>query len=356
MIVKSEKYEIENGNTNSSALAIIPRYSGEQFDNFYKNLDVKAKVLIYIDEKLLKDPGDSTNYLYSNLDNDPYFEVSVSTRADAELAEHADVVIPRFNPPINEDFFDELERYDDGTRLFINPPESQRYFSDKRYLEDIANSHPEIIPRTIVSDDPEELGWFMYDLRRNGQKEVVYKPARSFGGKNIGKISLDHNYRDLIRKADELLNGQEIVLQEFIRNVTQYGDKRIHVVNGEPIGALLRMPERGGFISNGGQGGSKLKTNITDITDSEFDILEKVLPLLKEKGVYWAGVDLIKNSPSEVYLGEINAVSPGLLYYTDELNRNLHGKSKEDSAVNYLVNEIKESTKKLNYNRVFSAS
>jgi glutathione synthase len=323
-------------------------YSGleEKADNRYRI--EKSNVIVYLDNNALDLEGDSSKYLASALAQDPFFQVTLSTEPDANLAEYANVVIPRFNPPLNEEFTNDLEKYDDGSKLFINCPKALRYFSDKRYLGDIVKDCPEILPRTIVSLDPVELGDFMYDLKKSGKREVIYKPIKGFGGEGIKKISLDRSPAKLYRLALELSKGLYVILQEYIENITNCGDKRIHIVNGNPIGAVLRMPQKGEFRCNVKRGGSKIRT---EVTSQDRDIIEKITPLLERQNVYWAGIDII--GP---YLGEINVISPGLLYAADELNGLTESRLRKRRSIDNFVNSIKEEIKSRSYKQGFSVN
>jgi len=305
-----------------------------------RGLSRKVRVLVYDDEKS-RDAYDSSGmYMLRSLASDPFFQVTLSTDANPKLAESADVVISKFDPPIKEEFLDGLERYNDGSRLFINNPNAQRYFSNKKYLENIAREYPEILPKTVISSDPTRLGRFLYDLRSKGIRDFVSKPTHGCDGKGVEKIVLNgESIQELIGLCYGLSEGNEIILQEFNKGVTEYGDKRIHVINGEPIGAALRIPKNGEFICSEDKGVSFVKS---EITSKDYEIVQKVLPLIREKQVYWAGVDIVGS-----YLGEINAVSPGILYLTDKLNGNLYRKG---GVGNKFVEKIKKDVKLLNRN------
>ncbi|MFH1053221.1 MAG: hypothetical protein V1740_02275 [Candidatus Woesearchaeota archaeon] len=334
-------YTIDN---NQGCLSVIPGSSFE-YSEYTPNPDIsrKANVLFYVDKKGVYTHRDSSMHLALAMADDPYFNVAISSIRDASLSEHADVVIPRFDPPVDYDFLNELEAYDDGSRLFVNSPRAQRYFGDKRYLEAIAREHPEILPKTIVEDNPTALGDFIYNLKKNNGRYVVFKPIRGFGGEGIKKIDIsEQTLSDIYCLAYGLSNSgkDEVILQEYIDNVAEYGDKRIHIANRAPVGAVLRKPKDREWLCNQKKGAKLVRDGLTDI---DYEIIEKIMPLLESKGVYWAGIDII--GP---YLGEINAVSPGLLFAVDALNGQLYG---DRSAVRYLADEIKDDVKALTHKR-----
>ncbi len=328
-------YRIKNGR---GAIGIVPERSKEIFGDSYSDLENRAKVLIYIDEEGLDREGDSTRYLAGIMALDSYFKIALSTTPNPNLAEQADIVLVRFDPPIRKDFLDELEKYNNGRRLFINSPESQKYFGNKNYLEDIARENPGILPATIADSDSERLAEFMYLRIKEGDEKLIYKPANGFGGNGIERINLnEQNFEDLVSLCNRLTENKTkpAILQENIPGI--YGDKRIHVINGEPYGAVMRVPDIGEFRCNVKQGGSLQKT---ELTEDDWRIVDSINPLLSKKEVYWAGIDVFYSGDEEfpqTYLGEINAVSPGCLVGVD-LSRGNYGD-------NGIASEIAEQIK-----------
>lgn len=322
----SGNYKIET-DWYKGTISLVPTNYPYLFKSLYdRDLSRKANVLVYIDKKALSSLDDSTRYLAYTLDKDPYFQVRVTTNPDASLVEYSDVVLVRFDPPINEDFLQELEKYDNEDKLFINPPRAQRYFSNKKYLEDIAREYPKILPKTKLVSKSSELKAALRYFSENGIKELVYKPVDEFGGNGIGKFDTDgEEYSEVLFHLNHyfLGNGSEFILQEYIDGI--YGDKRVHVINGEPVGAVLRTPAEGEFRCNVKKGGSLVRTNIAP---EDYIIIDKINTLLQEYDVYWTGIDILKarhGNSERVYLGEINAVSPGCVVGTDKINGNYYG-------------------------------
>ena len=333
MIAKKDYFGgIYNINSFRGVTSFVPATTELIFPSFYsRNPMKKSNVLIYIDENAIDSERDSTRYLALEMQKDPYFDIVLSTKPDASLAENADVVITRFDPPIKESFLKQLKRYNNGERLFVNTPKSQLYFSNKKYLEDIAGEHPELFPQPqVYATSPEEAVKF---LKEYDEKEFVSKPVRGFGGEGIVRVNPKNSQKDLGRFIESLFEQcpEGIILQRFIDNIADYGDKRIQVIDGIPIGALLRKPGKGEFRCNVKKGGSMESSSVTE--GDEY-ILNCITDLLKEKEVYWAGIDIV--GP---YLGEINAVSPGLLYAIDEFNGGVHS---ENSLVRFIAEDIKK--------------
>ncbi len=314
---------------------LIPTGERSLFDNFYNpNSHIHSNVLIYIDESKMdieKHPRDSSIYLAQALSRNSEFNVAMSTEPNPNLARYADIVIPRFDPPLKRDFIEGLKEHEDRYRLFVNPTNAQEYFGNKRYLQDLDS---DLLPKTMISSNPKEIGYFMRQLQEQG-KEAIYKPLQGFGGEGISQIPLKgKSLEELINIGYGFTNQgvEEGIFQEFIEGIDKSGDKRIHLVNGYPVGAVLRKPKEKGGLCNVKKGGLIERT---EITSQDYKIISKIKRLLRQKNVVWAGIDILGG-----YLGEINAVSPGLLYRVDEFEDNLYGK---DSAVNHLITGMIDS-------------
>ncbi len=273
-------------------------------------------VLVYMNEDHLKNVDDSTSYVVRTLRSkySDEFNVQVSTEANPELAKDANIIFCRFEIPIKSDFLNALSKYDDGTRTFINPPETKLNYVDKSYLERFVGM--DVMPETIISASPSDLAYFMQQTK----PRVISKPLDENGGKGISKVEVNgQSISELEEIARGLTNeGQKkMILQRFIEGVEQCGDKRINVLFGEPVSAMLRLPKKGSYLCNLSAGGNMVKTTITK---QDRKILEQTQEFIEEIGATWAGVDVIGQ-----YLGEINVSSPGNLYEADFLNGNSNG-------------------------------
>ena len=157
----------------------------------------KLNVLAYMDKDRIdyvsptRERSDSTDYVVKALSQYPDINVKVESEKDPKYAENADVVLVRFNPPVDHGFLEALEEYDNGLRLFLNPPASQMAYSSKHYLEDF----PDITPGTLISNDPKELARF---AKQKLGGRFVYKPLDGMGGEGIMAYLLDSgNEREL---------------------------------------------------------------------------------------------------------------------------------------------------------------
>ena len=164
-----------------------------------------------------------------------------------------------------------------------------------------------LIPATLITRSVSEILKF-----RKSFKNIILKPLYGNGGKDVFFLkSNDPNFSVLLDKF--LLESKEpIIIQEFLSNVKR-GDKRILLLDGVPVGALNRFPQKGEIRSNLHIGGIAKKTNLNK---KDFDICSAIGPYLKEKGLLFAGIDVIDGK-----LTEINVTSPTCIQEIDKLNK-----------------------------------
>jgi glutathione synthase len=153
-----------------------------------------------------------------------------------------------------------------------------------------------VIPETIVSQTKSVIRDF---VERKGAG--VLKPLGGKAGEGILFLQPnDSNLNSLIEISTK--NGKEPVMVQTYLPEARQGDKRIILLNGEPIGAVNRVPSGTEFRGNMAVGGKAVKT---DITDRERQICAEVAPKLREDGLYFVGLDVIGG-----YLTEVNVTSP----------------------------------------------
>lgn len=204
-----------------------------------------------------------------------------------------DYIFMRKDPPVDDAYKRDCQILAQCKKAkVINKPESLINLNEKLMILNF----PDLIIDTIVTDDLAEIEAF---VKEHGK--VVMKPLDGFGGAGISLLELD----SVIEKPPE-----QMMLQRYIPDIKTQGDKRIIVINGEPIGALLRIPPENDFRANLAVGGSYAKYVMND---RDREICDKIKPFLLENGIYFAGVDLIGD-----YLTEINITSPTCL---QEINR-----------------------------------
>lgn len=172
----------------------------------------------------------------------------------------------------------------------INDPTSLRDCPEKLFPLDF----PQFIPRTTITSLADIAEKFITQTGR-----AVLKPVYSFGGNDVLVVHAN----DWREKFNYLVNkyNEKVIIQEFIPEVTE-GDKRLLMVNGEIVAAILRKPQAGSILANLAQGGEVFPT---ELTPGELEIGKTVGEQLIKRKIIFAGIDLINQQ-----LIEINITSP----------------------------------------------
>ncbi|AVO38115.1 glutathione synthase [Pukyongiella litopenaei] len=205
-----------------------------------------------------------------------------------------DVVWLRQDPPFDMHYITSTHLLDRlrGDTLVVNDPFWVRNYPEKLLVLDF----PHLTPPTTVARDLETIRAFK---ARHG--DIILKPLYGNGG--AGVFRLDANDRNLT-SLHELFTGfsrEPLIVQKFLPAVAQ-GDKRVILVDGEPAGAINRVPAEGETRSNMHVGGRPEKTGLSD---RDLEICAAIGPLLREKGQVFVGIDVIGD-----WLTEINVTSP----------------------------------------------
>ena len=201
----------------------------------------------------------------------------------------------RKDPPVNEAFLYAthlLEVAERDGALILNKPASLRSWNEK--LGALRFNH--LMAPTLVASKIEELKIFAKE-----QKEVVLKPLGGKGGQGVIRIE---SSAPGLEAFLELVTNQErlpVMMQRFLPKVSE-GDKRVLLVNGEPLGAINRIPKKGDFRSNLALGG---KAEKTELSQREKEICNELSASLKNEGLFFVGIDIIGGM-----LSEINVTSP----------------------------------------------
>ncbi len=205
-----------------------------------------------------------------------------------------DVVLLRQDPPFDLAYITSthlLERLP-PTTVVVNDPVGVRDAPEKLFVMD----YPQLMPPTLITRDKAEIEAF-----RREHGAVVMKPLHGHGGASVFKIAeKDGNFGSLYDLFASMLREQWVV-QAFLPNIV-HGDKRIVLVDGEPLGAVNRVPAANDIRSNMVRGGA---ANATQFTDREREICATIAPELKRRGLLLVGIDVIDG-----YLTEINVTSP----------------------------------------------
>ena len=209
--------------------------------------------------------------------------------------ESMDAVFMRTDPPVTVPYLYAtylLDYIDPKKTLVINSPRGLRAANEKMY----ALQFTDAIPETIVSQDKGVIREF---VEKKGA--AVLKPLGGKAGEGILFLEAgDRNFNSLIEISTKL--GREPVMVQTYLPAAKDGDKRIILLDGEPIGAVNRIPTGKEFRGNMAVGGRVAQA---EITDREREICAQLAPKLKEDGLYFVGIDVIGG-----YLTEVNVTSP----------------------------------------------
>lgn len=205
-----------------------------------------------------------------------------------------DVVLIRQDPPFNMAYITAaqiLERLQPDV-LVVNDPASVRDAPEKLFVTDFKD----LTPPTLITRDPIAMNTF----RRN-HGDIIVKPLYGNGGAGVFKIAKDDgNYNALIELFTDM-GDEPLIMQKFLPQVAT-GDKRIILIDGKPVGAINRVPQKGETRSNMHVGG---KAEAVGMTDRDHFICDRIGPSLSKRGLILAGIDVIGD-----YLTEINVTSP----------------------------------------------
>ena len=212
---------------------------------------------------------------------------------EVDLADF-DVIWLRQDPPFDMPYVTSTHLLDrlNGQVLVVNDPFWVRNYPEKLLVLDF----PDLTPPTVITRSLDTIRAFKAE-----HGDVILKPLYGNGG--FGVFRLDANDRNL-SALHELFTGfsrEPLIVQKFLPDVRN-GDRRIILVDGEPVGAINRVPAEGETRSNMHVGGSPEQTSLTD---RDIEICTEIGPLLRKKGQIFVGIDVIGNC-----LTEINVTSP----------------------------------------------
>ncbi|EHS4534069.1 glutathione synthase [Cronobacter sakazakii] len=217
------------------------------------------------------------------------------TEQDIALAD-LDVVLMRKDPPFDTEFIYAtyiLERAEEKGTLIVNKPQSLRDCNEKLFTAWFAD----LTPHTLVTRNKAQLKAFW---EKHG--DIILKPLDGMGGASIFRVKEGDPNLSVIAETLTVLGSRYCMAQNYLPAIKD-GDKRVLVVDGEPVPyCLARIPQGGetrGNLAAGGRGEPR------PLTDSDWEIARRVGPTLKAKGLIFVGLDIIGDK-----LTEINVTSP----------------------------------------------
>lgn len=205
-----------------------------------------------------------------------------------------DVVWLRQDPPFDMGYITTTHLLDmiRDTTLVVNDPFWVRNYPEKL----LVLQFQDLTPPTMVARDLDTLRSF-----RAEHGDVILKPLYGNGGAGVFKLVQGDGNLASLHELFAGINREPLIMQKFLPAVSK-GDKRVILVDGEPVGAINRVPAAGETRSNMHVGGRPEKV---ELTDRDREICARIGPLLREKGQIFVGIDVIGE-----WLTEINVTSP----------------------------------------------
>ena len=221
-----------------------------------------------------------------------------------QCLEEIDAVFVRTDPPFNAPYLHAtyiLDYVNPAKTLVINSPMGLRNVNDKTCILQFS----QITPETIISSDIRIIRKFLEKKR-----EIVLKPLVGKRGEGVLLLKIgDLNLASLLEISTQ--KGQVPVIVQAFLPAVECGDKRIVLLNGEPIGAFNRISSGEDFRCNIPVGGRFAKV---DITERDRQICSQIKPMLQQNGLYFVGIDVIGG-----YLTEVNVTTPAGICQIDLL-------------------------------------
>ena len=205
-----------------------------------------------------------------------------------------DVVWLRQDPPFDMHYITSTHLLDRlrGQTLVVNDPFWVRNYPEKLLVLDF----PDLTPPTTIARDLQTIKAF-----KEKHGDIILKPLYGNGGAGVFRLDVDDRNLSSLHELFIGFSREPLIVQKFLPDVRN-GDKRVILVDGEPVGAINRIPAEGETRSNMHVGGRPEKIGLTE---RDLEICSAIGPLLKEKGQVFVGIDVIGD-----YLTEINVTSP----------------------------------------------
>ena len=228
---------------------------------------------------------------------------STQPAEDIELAS-LNAILMRKDPPFDIEYITStyiLEMAELKGSLIVNRPASLRDANEKMFI----THFPQCCTPMMVTSNASLVRQFI-----NEQKDVIVKPLDGMGGESIFRLTPDDPNTSVILETITHHGQKTIMAQRYIPEITA-GDKRILLINGEAVPyALARIPAQGETRGNLAAGGSGVGIALTE---RDHWICQQVGPSLRERGILFAGIDVIGD-----YLTEINITSPTCIRELDK--------------------------------------
>jgi len=208
-----------------------------------------------------------------------------------------DVILMRKDPPFDIQYVFStyvLEQAQRQGTVVVNHPQGLRDANEKAFLA----WFPDCVPATLIARSLEQMREFI-----SQHKKVVVKPLDMMGGRSVFATSVEDGNHNVIFETVSDYGKRYTMLQQYLPEISESGDRRILLIDGQPIPfALARIPAVGDHRGNMDAGA---RVEVHPLTDREQEICAQIGPRLRDKGLLFAGIDIIGG-----YMTELNVTSP----------------------------------------------
>ena len=228
------------------------------------------------------------------LDNSSEKFFSLGERKEISI-KNLNIVLMRQDPPFNMNYITStymLETITDSV-LVVNNPKSVRDSPEKL----LVNKFKQFIPPTLISSNQKQI-----EIFRKEHGDIILKPLYGNGGEGVIYLKNSDKNFSSINEIFKKLYNLPLIVQKFLDEVVN-GDKRIIILNGNPIGCINRIPSHDEIRANMHVGAIATKSSLTNY---EKKICDELAPELKKRDLFFVGIDIIGGK----YLTEINVTSP----------------------------------------------
>ena len=249
------------------------------------------------------------HYVKLNRKQNPSFTILKNKTID--IGHDLDILWLRQDPPFNMDYLSSTYLLDfvGNETLIVNNPFWVRNFPEKL----LVLNYPQLMPATIITSRIEVIQEF-----REKYGDIILKPLYGNGGAGVFKINYNDKNFVALFELFQMNSTEPLIAQEFLPEVIN-GDKRIILLDGEILGAINRIPQKGEIRSNMHVGG---KAVATELSIDDIKICDQISSHLKKHGQIFVGIDVIGGK-----LTEINVTSPTGLQELEKFeNKNLASK------------------------------
>jgi len=248
-----------------------------------------------------------------------------------------DAIFFRANPPLDPLMLNFLDSVKDDV-FIVNSLQGMREANNKLYTAAFGDAHSNIIPNTHVSKNKNYL---IQQINESKSDKMILKPLNGFGGSGVILIekSAMSNINSLLDFYISAGEGESnyVILQDYIEGAEK-GDVRVLLLNGEPVGAMKRVPGSDDHRSNVSAGGSVQKHTLTK---EEKALCRQIGPKLVKDGLYFVGIDVIGGK-----LVEVNVMSPGGITYISKVYKNK--RKVEEKVVDFLESKVLDNLEAFN--------